>query len=136
MLLRTGSDVAHHAVDLGHLRHDALERLAGLGQVNSAINQMDHVTKQNAAMMEETTAAGHSLAQEAGNLASLIGQFQVGTTVVPARRRGPPSRSRQRIRQARGPCGHQRSMGSGQRAAAATARKPAPEAAADSWQDF
>jgi methyl-accepting chemotaxis protein len=36
---------------------------------------MDQTTQQNAAMVEETTAASHSLAEEAQNLAQMIAQF-------------------------------------------------------------
>jgi methyl-accepting chemotaxis protein len=54
----------------------AKEQSIGLGEVNTAINQMDQVTQQNAAMVEETTAASHSLSQETEQLAGLIGQFQ------------------------------------------------------------
>ena len=59
------------------------EQAGGLAEVNIAINQMDQVTQQNAAMVEETTAASHSLAGEAGALAELTGQFQVGEGFAP-----------------------------------------------------
>ena len=39
---------------------------------------MDQVTQQNAAMVEESTAASHSLAEEAEELARLVGQFRIG----------------------------------------------------------
>ncbi len=39
---------------------------------------MDQVTQQNAAMVEESTAASHHLAQEAGKLEELVSQFQTG----------------------------------------------------------
>jgi methyl-accepting chemotaxis protein len=39
---------------------------------------MDQVTQQNAAMVEETTAASHALAQQAEGLSALISRFQVG----------------------------------------------------------
>ncbi len=39
---------------------------------------MDHVTQQNAAMVEQSTAANHSLSTEINQLFGLIGQFQVG----------------------------------------------------------
>jgi methyl-accepting chemotaxis protein len=39
---------------------------------------MDQVTQQNAAMVEESTAASHSLRQETENLASMIGRFRLG----------------------------------------------------------
>ncbi|MET0747163.1 MAG: methyl-accepting chemotaxis protein, partial [Rhizobium sp.] len=56
----------------------AREQSTGLGEVNTAVNQMDQVTQQNAAMVEETNAAGSTLATEAGNLRELIAQFNLG----------------------------------------------------------
>jgi methyl-accepting chemotaxis protein len=56
----------------------AQEQASGLHQVNTAVNQMDQVTQQNAAMVEQTTAAAHSLATEAAELARLTGKFQTG----------------------------------------------------------
>ena len=66
----------------------AQEQATGLQQVNTAVNEMDKVTQQNAAMAEQATAAGRSLAQEAEELSSLVGQFQLGTGAEfqPARR--------------------------------------------------
>ncbi|HJV43318.1 HAMP domain-containing methyl-accepting chemotaxis protein [Caulobacter sp.] len=55
----------------------AQEQSTGLHQVNVAVNQMDQVVQQNAAMVEEATAATHSLKGEAGELAGLVGRFQV-----------------------------------------------------------
>jgi methyl-accepting chemotaxis protein len=56
----------------------AQEQSTGLHQVNVAVNQMDQVVQQNAAMVEEATAATHSLKGEAGELAALVGRFKVG----------------------------------------------------------
>jgi methyl-accepting chemotaxis protein len=56
----------------------AQEQATGLHQVNIAMNQMDQVTQQNAAMVEEQTAASHSLGEETDGLSRLIGQFHVG----------------------------------------------------------
>ncbi|MCF6371339.1 methyl-accepting chemotaxis protein, partial [Rhizobium sp. TRM95001] len=47
-------------------------------EVNTAVNQMDQVTQQNAAMVEEANAAGATLATEAGRLRELVSQFQLG----------------------------------------------------------
>lgn len=58
----------------------AKEQSLGLGEVNTAINQMDQVTQQNAAMVEETTAASRVLADEATDLGRLVGQFKVAST--------------------------------------------------------
>jgi Methyl-accepting chemotaxis protein len=53
------------------------EQSTGLHQINTAVNQMDQMTQQNAAMVEETTAASHALAQEANELAHLISSFRI-----------------------------------------------------------
>ncbi len=60
------------------------EQATGLAQVNTAVNQMDQVTQQNAAMVEESTAASHSLAQEATALSTLVSRFDIGEAAVPA----------------------------------------------------
>jgi methyl-accepting chemotaxis protein len=56
----------------------AHEQATGLVQINTAVNQMDQVTQQNAAMAEETTAASMSLTKEAEELARLIARFRTG----------------------------------------------------------
>ena len=53
------------------------EQAAGLGEVNSAVNQMDEVTQKNAGMVAETTAASQGLAAEAAELIRLMGQFKL-----------------------------------------------------------
>jgi methyl-accepting chemotaxis protein len=61
----------------------AAEQATGLAEVNTAINQMDQVTQQNAAMVEQTTAASRSLADEAEKLTALVGRFRYGRTAAP-----------------------------------------------------
>ncbi|WP_297513381.1 HAMP domain-containing methyl-accepting chemotaxis protein [uncultured Caulobacter sp.] len=53
----------------------AKEQALNLGQVNSAVNQMDQMTQQNAAMVEQTTTAAHSLKGEASRLGELVSKF-------------------------------------------------------------
>ena len=53
------------------------QQSAGLTQVNTAVSEMDGVTQQNAAMVEEATAAARSLAGEADELARQIGEFKL-----------------------------------------------------------
>jgi len=55
----------------------AREQSSALGQVNTAINQMDHTTQQNAAMVEQSTAASHTLLRQARDLSQLISAFKV-----------------------------------------------------------
>lgn len=54
------------------------EQATGLQEINKAVNAMDQNTQHNAAMVEETTAASHSLAREAETLRNLLAQFRFG----------------------------------------------------------
>jgi methyl-accepting chemotaxis protein len=76
---------------VGELAASAKEQATGLGEVNAAVNQMDQVTQQNAAMVEEATAASHGLSGEAQELARLVGQFRIGESVsAPVLKRAVP----------------------------------------------
>jgi methyl-accepting chemotaxis protein len=55
----------------------AREQSTGLAEVNSAVNAMDQTTQQNAAMVEQSTAAASTLALEAEKLRDLVGRFQL-----------------------------------------------------------
>ena len=78
---------------LNHLVTDiaasAAEQSTGLHEVNIAVHQMDQVTQQNAAMVEETTAAAYNLSRETTQLTGLVSRFQTNAGQVrePARRR-------------------------------------------------
>ncbi len=68
----------------------AREQSTGLAEVNTAVNQMDQTTQQNAAMVEESTAASAALAQEATRLRSLVSGFNLSgraTAAAPVDRR-------------------------------------------------
>jgi methyl-accepting chemotaxis protein len=102
----------------------AQEQSTGLAEVNTAVNQMDQVTQQNAAMVEETTAASHSLASEAGELATLVGRFNLGAapaaaTAVPASKRSARAQPALKTMGGRG---------------ASAQRKPEP--ATEGWEEF
>ncbi|RUM26549.1 methyl-accepting chemotaxis protein [Rhizobium vallis] len=56
------------------------EQSIGLQEINTAVNTMDQGTQQNAAMVEESTAASHNLATEAAALNNLLGQFRLTGT--------------------------------------------------------
>jgi methyl-accepting chemotaxis protein-1 (serine sensor receptor) len=53
------------------------EQSTGLAEVNTAVNNMDQTTQQNAAMVEESTAAAASLAEQAGRLRGLVEAFRL-----------------------------------------------------------
>ena len=63
------------------------EQATALKQVNTAINEMDQMTQQNAAMVEESTAASALLARDAQQLASLMARFTLAMseTAAPGR---------------------------------------------------
>lgn len=55
----------------------ATEQANALAQVNTAVNQMDQVTQQNAAMVEESTAATRTLQQQTDELMRLVARFEI-----------------------------------------------------------
>ncbi|NQE64706.1 methyl-accepting chemotaxis protein [Caulobacter sp. RHG1] len=64
------------------------EQATGLREVNVAVNHMDQATQQNAAMIEQSTAASEALAREAGELAALTTRFRLNRDGQEARRPG------------------------------------------------
>ncbi len=53
------------------------EQSAGIEQVNKAVMQLDELTQQNAALVEEAAAASESMADQARGLGTTIGRYQV-----------------------------------------------------------
>lgn len=102
----------------------AQEQSTALAEVNTAINQMDQVTQQNAAMVEESTAASHSLTHEAEELLSLISRFETGAAAPNAAK--PVAQ-----RPAPQPVAQQR-----QRVAQFAAQGSAALKSDDDWQEF
>ncbi|WP_244483809.1 methyl-accepting chemotaxis protein McpU [Rhizobium sp. Root482] len=69
------------------------EQSIGLQEINTAVNTMDQGTQQNAAMVEEQTAASHGLASEAAALNELLAQFRLGESqAAPAARQSGQNR--------------------------------------------
>ncbi len=69
---------------VGDIAAAAQDQATGLGEINEAVNQMDQTTQQNAAMVEQSTAASRSMADEAEGLSQLISQFRLGEASEPA----------------------------------------------------
>ena len=73
----------------------AREQSIGLSEINTAVNPMDQGTQQNAAMVEQTTAATHSLSSDVTALSQLLAQFKLHerehapVAVVPSSRSSP-----------------------------------------------
>ena len=60
------------------------EQSSGIDQINMAVSQMDKSTQENAAMVEEATAATESLREQAAGLAELVEIFKIGSTSASA----------------------------------------------------
>ncbi len=71
----------------------AREQATGLDQVNTAVHQMDQMTQQNAAMVEETTAACGDLLREAEQLAGMVRRFRTAQPAEPLAATGTGGRS-------------------------------------------
>jgi ABC-type transporter Mla subunit MlaD len=56
------------------------EQAAGIEQVNRAVMQMDELTQQNAALVEQATAASQSMVEQASGLNEMLTRFDVGET--------------------------------------------------------
>ncbi|MBY5932011.1 HAMP domain-containing protein [Tateyamaria omphalii] len=72
-------DISNRVVEIAT---SARQQSAGLNEINAAVNELDHVTQQNAAMFEETTAASHALTGEADALANAVAKFNIGTDSI------------------------------------------------------
>jgi len=70
---------------MGEIANASHEQSAGIEQVNQAISQMDQVTQQNAALVEEAAAAASSLEERAVELVDVVAVFRLrGDAVKPA----------------------------------------------------
>jgi methyl-accepting chemotaxis protein len=79
-LTRIQSNVSTITTSIANIVDSAKEQSAGLGEVNIAVNQMDQVTQQNAAMVEESSAATHALSQETQQLNAALARFRVASS--------------------------------------------------------
>ncbi len=62
---------------MSEINHASAEQSSQIGQVSQAVDQLDHMTQQNAALVEEGAAAAQSLQAQAHRLAGAMGQFQL-----------------------------------------------------------
>ena len=61
---------------IGEISTATQEQTSGIGQVNVAVSQLDQMTQQNAALVEQSAAAAATLKGQAGRLAESIGVFR------------------------------------------------------------
>ncbi|WP_156381799.1 methyl-accepting chemotaxis protein [Rhizobium sp. Leaf341] len=108
----------------------AREQSVGIQEINTAVNTIDQGTQENAAMVEQSTAASHSLAGEAEALNRLIAQFNLGASSSASSAHAPQARlATEQARPVNSPA---RALGR----KIASAFGGAGNTATASWQDF
>ncbi|KQV81844.1 hypothetical protein ASC87_30370 [Rhizobacter sp. Root1221] len=63
---------------IGEITATSAEQSDGIGQVNTSVTQLDQMTQQNAALVEESAAAAESLNDQATRLREIVNKFQLG----------------------------------------------------------
>lgn len=131
-LLGIGEQVGHISRLISDIAGGAKEQATGLGEINIGVTQLDQVTQQNAAMVEEATAAGQALNQDAAHLAELVARFR-----LMAAEDGPRASSVATFRRPEEPAEAAAPAAAKARAAGGTAKAPASSGLAEgSWHDF
>ncbi|ABM40276.1 methyl-accepting chemotaxis sensory transducer [Acidovorax sp. JS42] len=62
---------------IGEINSAASEQADGIGEVNASVGEIDRMTQQNAALVEESAAAAESLREQAARLSQVVSQFQL-----------------------------------------------------------
>ncbi|CUI00047.1 methyl-accepting chemotaxis protein [Leisingera aquaemixtae] len=88
------SQVNHISELVSGIAEGAAEQSTGLAEINTGVTQLDQVTQQNAAMVEQSTAAGQLLKEDATRLTGLVAHFKIPGTraAAPARAAAVPAR--------------------------------------------
>jgi len=124
---------------MGEITSASSEQTIGIEQVNTAITQMDHVTQQNAALVEEAAAAAASMQEQAAKLAEVASQFKLGDE-APAVRTIAPQRAavtapaQAAARPARAPAPAPKRLTA--QAPARSGSKPATVGGEQDWEEF
>jgi methyl-accepting chemotaxis protein len=119
------------------------EQSQGIAQVNDAITQMDQVTQQNAALVEQAAAAAESMQEQSAKLADVVSVFKLagGLAPTPAPTVRKPAPARPALTK-RAPAKVAGAVASSAPAPApasvptAAKRKAAATSDADGWEEF
>jgi len=76
---------------IGEITAAASEQSAGIGQVNSSVGEIDRMTQQNAALVEESAAAAESLREQAARLSQVVQQFRLAEAMGHGQHHAPHS---------------------------------------------
>jgi methyl-accepting chemotaxis protein len=74
---------------IGEITASSHEQRDGIAQVNHAVSNLDQMTQQNAALVEESSAAATSMNEQAKRLAEVVAVFNVGQSLAVAAARQP-----------------------------------------------
>ena len=77
---------------IGEISAAAAEQSSGIITVNGAVNQLDQMTQQNAALVEQSAAAAESLNEQAQRLSASMQVFRLSASALPATASAPASR--------------------------------------------
>ena len=110
----------------------SLEQSSGIEQVNTAITQMDDVTQQNAALVEEAAAAAESLEEQAQQLVSVVARF---TLEQAHKQAAPPAEKRKLTRAVARPQAQEKKVKPVAASAGVRALEQRPARAAEAEQD-
>ncbi|APG85073.1 methyl-accepting chemotaxis protein [Sinorhizobium americanum] len=88
---RIGANVVRINEHMSSIVQAAREQSTGLHEINTAVGQLDQMTQQNAAMVEQTNAASHTLAQDAEKLSDILSQFRNGQVSEKTMRAAAPA---------------------------------------------
>ena len=119
---------------MAEIASSSREQASGIEQVNKAITMMDDVTQQNAALVEEASAAAQALTEQASNLTQLISRYRVGEGAADEAQAPAAARPAAPAVERRAPT---RPMTGKKRPVAVPAAPRATNgAAAEEWKDF
>lgn len=92
-------DSIQHVTDLmAEITAAGREQSAGIEQVNQAITQMDEVTQQNAALVEEAAAASQSLQDQATHLSEIVSVFKLDQSQIRTAHATKPATARSHVK--------------------------------------
>jgi methyl-accepting chemotaxis protein len=83
---------------IGKITSATSEQSAGIGQINGSVGQLDQMTQQNAALVEESAAASESLKEQATKLAGVVALFHLDGGSAPDSARHVTQQLLQRVR--------------------------------------
>jgi methyl-accepting chemotaxis protein-1 (serine sensor receptor) len=135
------SSIARVTDIMGEISAASTEQSSGVGQIGTAIAQMDQATQQNAALVEESAAAAESLKEQAHQLVEVVSVFKLEGKPASDVRVAPTSFARPKpvarpAASAPAPRPAPVAAKAAPVAASASVAVPALETASDDWESF